>query len=389
MNIVFQNISNFFARPLRRSVGLIFFASGLTYGSWSAMIPFVKAKYGLDDAQLGMLLLSFPLGVMIANPLAAILIRKIGLRQTTFYTFLLSPPSFIILLVLPSVWMLAGCMAFAGLFFSMLNVGMNTCAMAVEQQEKARVMAMCHGLWSFGAMSGSALASTCTGLGMAPVAYISLLAVFVLGLSLVVRPAFNTIRNPDHSAEKGPAFTWPSSILWGLIIISMCTNLTEGSMADWAAVYMREIVKAPAWLVGWGFAAYAFFMASGRFAGDVLLTKFGNRKVLQVGGGIAAVGLLLAVAVPIVPGVLLGFAMVGAGVSLGAPVLYGSAARVPGLAPGVGLATMNTFAMLTFLTGPTIIGFISRASNLRVSLTVVAAAAAFWCWKAGSAIWNE
>jgi hypothetical protein len=280
-------------------------------------------------------------------------------------------------------------MSIAGLFFSMLNVGMNTSAMAVEQQEHARIMAMCHGLWSFGAMSGSALASTCTGLGMLPVVFISLLAALVLGLSLVVRPAFMTIQNPDTGDATGPAFTWPTPLLWGLILISMCTNLTEGSMADWAAVYMREIVQAPAWMVGWGFAAYAFFMASGRFAGDVLLTKFGNRQVLQVGGGVAAAGLLLAITLPVVPGAILGFAMVGAGVSLGAPVLYGSAARVPGLAPGVGLATLNTFAMLTFLTGPTIIGFVSRATNLRVALAVVAGAAVFWCWKAGSAVRDE
>jgi MFS family permease len=385
VNIIFQNLITFFTRPASRAVGLIFSASGLTYGSWAAMIPLLKVKFGLDDAQLGMLLFSFPFGVMVANPLAAVLIQKIGMRQTTFYTLICSAPSFIILLVLPSVWMLAGCMIIAGLFFSMLNMGMNTSAVAVEQHEKRRIMSTCHGLWSFGAMSGSALASTFMGLGVLPVVYIAGMAAFIFIMSWIIRPAYMRIEEPVRHDDGGATFTWPTPLLWGLIILSLCTNLTEGSMADWAGVYMREIVQAPAWLIGWGFASYAFFMAAGRFAGDALLMHFGNRQVLQVGGVLVVSGLLLAILVPVVPGALIGFALVGAGVSSGAPVLYGSSARVPGMAPGAGLATMNTFSMLTFLAGPTIIGFISRATSLRVALAVVAAGALFWVWKAGRA----
>jgi MFS family permease len=189
--------------------------------------------------------------------------------------------------------------------------------------------------------------------------------------------AYAAVHHSGDEEAKKVKFAWPNAALWGLIGLSLCTNLVEGTMADWAAVYMREIVKALPALTGWGFGAYAFWMASGRFAGDALLARYGNGRVLAVGGGLIVVGLLLAVLLPYTWVVLTGFALVGAGVSLGAPILYAAAARVPGMAPGAGLATMNTFAMIGFLGGPAVVGFIAKAWSLPIAFAVVAVAALF------------
>lgn len=386
MSIFLHNLRDFFTHSRSRAIGLIFAVNGSLYGSWSALIPYIKIKFGLDDAQLGLLLFSLPLGITVANPLAALMIRRFGMRRTTIFSLLIVAPCFALPMVMPTVWLVALSLATVGLFFSVLNVGMNTCATTVEHQEKIRIMSTCHGMWSFGAMSGSALAGTVTGLGVLPVAFMLFTGTIGISLGFFLRPVIEGIPEEKTAGEApGAGFSWPNGLLWGIIILSLCTNLAEGTMADWAAVYMREIVEAPVWLSGWGFAAYAFFMASGRLAGDVLLGRHGARKVLQLGGGIVAAGLLLSVLLPTIPGALIGFAMVGAGVSLGAPVLYGSASRAPGMAPGVGLATMNTFAMTGFLAGPACIGFIARATSLPIAFMLVAGVALFWCWKAGRA----
>ena len=59
-------------------------------------------------------------------------------------------------------------------------------------------------------------------------------------------------------------------------------------MADWSAVFMRDVVISAEFAVGWGFAAYAFCMAAGRFIGDALIVRFGAQKVLRTGGALAA-----------------------------------------------------------------------------------------------------
>ena len=383
---LFRSLSNFFKHTRSRAVGLIFSTDGLLYGSWSALIPYIKTKFGLDAAELGMLLFCLPLGVTVANLLGAWLIRTYGMRQTTILSLFITAPCFLLPIVAPTVFLLAVSLFLCGLFFSILNVAMNTCATAIENGESIRILSTCHGMWSLGAMTGSALGGMITGWGISAPMYMSVAVAVILLVGIGVR---NTILSiPEEKIEKqgeSAAFIWPTRLLWGLIALSLCTNLAEGTMADWAAVYIRDVVRAAPWLTGYGFAAYAFWMATGRFTGDELIHRYGSRRALQVGGAVVAAGFLLAIILPYTFTTLLGFALVGAGVSLGAPVLYGSASRVPGLAPGVGLATMNTFAMAGFLAGPAFLGFLAKALGLREAFLLVAVVSLFWCLKAGRA----
>ena len=77
-----------------------------------------------------------------------------------------------------------------------------------------------------------------------------------------------------------------------------------------------------------------------------------------------------------------GFALVGAGVSCGAPILYASAARVPDMPKGSGLALMNTFTMGGFLFGPVLIGFISKAFSLPIAFGFIASLGIIWVFQA-------
>ncbi|MEZ4902688.1 MAG: hypothetical protein R2822_13530 [Spirosomataceae bacterium] len=77
---------------------------------------------------------------------------------------------------------------------------------------------------------------------------------------------------------------------------------------------------------------------------------------------------------------IIGFGLVGAGVSCGAPILYGSAARTPGMAQGAGLATMNTFSLIGFMAGPALIGLLSTTYSLSLAIGLVAFLALFWAF---------
>ncbi|MCB0528759.1 MAG: hypothetical protein KDC65_09815, partial [Saprospiraceae bacterium] len=82
--------------------------------------------------------------------------------------------------------------------------------------------------------------------------------------------------------------------------------------------------------------------------------------------------LLVAIMAPAPVVGIAGFLLLGAGVALGAPILFNAAARVPGLAPGAGLATYATFSFIGFLAGPPLIGFIGESYGLRAGFAIVA-----------------
>ncbi len=383
------NISAFLTQPAVRATGIVFAGSGMLFGTWATSIPWVKSEFGLDEAQLGLLLLAPPAGVVVANLLAVPLLAHLGAARSTTLMLMAAAWALVIPMWLPQIWQTAMALVCMGGCMAVLNVAMNTCATLQEQHTRQRILATCHGLWSAGAMVGSALAGMALGLRVTPPAYACLLAVGICAMALATQGALR--ETPDYQAQlvsvqKGLSrkTAFPSG-LWILILLSLCTNLTEGSMSDWAAVYMRRQLGAGDVLSALGFSVYACFMAAGRFMGDPLIARLGTGQALRAGGISAFVGMGTVIFAPNPYVALPGFALVGAGVSIGAPVLYGAAARMPGMAPGAGLAIMNTFAMMAFLAGPALIGFIAKAANLRLAFGLVALMIGVWIAKANRA----
>ena len=386
---MFSHLSHFFKNTLSRTIGSIFVGEGFLFGTWAAFIPIIKYKFGLDDAQLGLVLLSLPAGITITNPLSVLVMHRLGIVNATIGCLICATLLFILPVAAASVpWLCVGLFV-AGAAFSATNVAMNTGATMMESHQKTRIMSTCHGLWSFGAMLGSAIGGISFGWGIIPVLHFAIVALFIVLLAIRAKQPMDILTSYEqidkkHENATDRKFMMPSAALWAIIIISLCVNLTEGTLADWAGVYMRDVVHATIQMSGWGFAAYAFFMAGGRFIGDAILNKYGDKQVLMVGGLICTLGFTISVVFPIFPMVLLGFALIGAGVSLGAPILYAAASRVPGMAPGAGLATMNTFAMVGFLGGPAVIGFLAKIWSLGFAFSVVAGVGLFWTWRARS-----
>ncbi len=375
---MFKHLSTFFFHRQSLAVAMVFTAMGILFGSWATLIPFVKQKYALDDAQLGLLLLCLPLGAAGMNPFTTILIKRFGMRNTTLAGLVFMSVLYAMPVSMNYLPLVAISLFLVGLSISTTNVAMNTCVTSLEHQYSINIMSTCHGMFSAGLMFGSILASFTQGLKIPPPYYMWLLAASLISLVLFIRPTVISIHEEKIEKSEGAKFVFPKGALLLMILISLCTNITEGTMADWTAVYMRDVVQTQDYFIGWGLAGYSFCMSVGRFAGDALIPRYGGNAVLRVGGIIAICGLILAILLPYTITAILGFAMVGAGVSCGAPILYGSSARIPGMAKGAGLATMNTFSMAGFLAGPVVVGFVSKSISLPFAFALIASLVLIW-----------
>ena len=377
---MFSHISkDFFGNKQSFAIGLAFITMGLLFGTWATFIPFVKHKFELDDAQLGLLLLSLPFGALTMNPIAALLIRKNGMQKSTIlgWSFLLF--GYLLILNAPKLFFLALFLFLTGAAISITNVSMNTCVGAIEHLQKIKIMSTCHGMFSLGLMLGSLVSSIFSGLGVIPGLYMAIVCIIMLIGLLYARKT--VLQLPDETvAEHSPKrkFKMPTGSFLLMIIISLCVNITEGSMADWTAVYMREVVITSPFYQGWGLTGYSLFMALGRLLGDKIIPIYGANKILFFGGILSFIGISVAIFLPFTFSSILGFSIVGAGVSCCAPILYASASRVPNMAKGSGLAIMNTFAMGGFLFGPVLIGFISNAYSLQIAFGVIALLGLVW-----------
>lgn len=144
-------------------------------------------------------------------------------------------------------------------------------------------------------------------------------------------------------------------------------------MADWSAVYLQRVLETGPGVAAGGYAVFSLTMAAGRLSGDWLADRLGATAIVRYGSVIAAAGLALAATVRWVPVTLLGFACVGAGLSVIVPLLFSMAGRMPGVAPGVSIAAVTTLGYLGFMAGPPVIGVVAGLSSLPLAFVLVMA----------------
>jgi MFS family permease len=357
-------------RQNRIAVSAYFFLAGLCFSSWASRIPNIQQHLHLDNASLGGVLLGLPVGLLTSLPLAGWLVARFGSRPIAISAAILYASTLPTLGLVNAAWQLVACLFFFGMFGNMLNISINTQAIGTETLYGRTIMASYHGLWSLAGFSGASIGTAFISLGWLP--WQHFLVVTALAYIIVISISGRLIAVDAGSDENRPIFARPDRSLINLGIIAFCSMICEGAMFDWSNVYFQRVILPPKALAGLGLTAFMSTMASGRFLGDWLTTKWGIRRILQISGTLTATGLVISIAFPWLIPATVGFLFVGAGVSSVVPLVYSAAGKSRVLSPGVALAAVSTIGYLGFLFGPPFIGFIAQAFNLRVSLGLIA-----------------
>jgi len=355
-----------------RLIMLVFFLQPIAFGSWLPRIPDIQHALGLGPAGLALTLLGLPVGTLITLPFAGRLAAKIGARATIFHGFF----AFSIAVSLPG-WsvhpaMLFIALALVGSAMSTLELGMNVKADQVEKAGTKLIMSTCHGFWSLGIMAGSVIGSAIALTGLAPGWAIMLVAIIVLPIAILITLRLPDIE-PEHvaSANGKGGITMPSMALLGICLFVFGITMTEGAIADWSAVFLRDVFAAPTAQAGVGYSFFALLVATGRFAGDRLKARYGAVNLARACGVLSVLGIAVVASAPSTLIAFIGFGLVGIGVSVGFPLAVTAAASLTDRPASANVATLSFIALLGFLVGPPMIGFVAQLTGIRIGLSML------------------
>ncbi|MEW9570689.1 MFS transporter [Rhodanobacter sp. Si-c] len=355
----------------RRSTRLIFLVSGIGMSAWAPMVPYAKARLGLDDARLGFVLLAFGGASMLSMPFVGWLAHRLGNRNLIVAAGLLLCLALPVLAWVDSVAALVATLFYFGVMLGTVDVAMNAHAVDVERWDGGRLMSGFHGLFSLGGLVGAVVMSGLLALGAPLIVAATLIAVLLLGVVWWLRGGLLDDA-PRSGGEPRPALRMPHALVWLLGLLCFVSFLAEGAMLDWSAVFMRDFRGVAASAAGFGYACFSVAMATGRFAGDRMVGRHGPGRTVRVGACLAAAGFIVVAAVPNAVAALAGFVLIGLGASNIVPVLFSAAGRLPGTPPAVAIATATTLGYLGLLLGPALIGFVAHASSLPLAFGGVA-----------------
>ena len=356
--------------PIFQVMG-IFFIQPVVLGVWLALIPKVQSGLNLDTSQLALGLMGTPAGMLMTLPFAGKMANTFGIRKILYIGFPVYFFSITLIGQAGGLYSLLLVLFLVGVCGSLLTLALNVHASRVEKHTRRVIMNRCHGFWSLGIMAGSFLGSVLESESTVwLILIICASASFPLALLLCLGlPSYENV----NSAEMSPALviTQFPAILIGICFFTFGISMTEGAMANWASVYVKEMLGSEAQGTGYGFGLFAAFVAFGRFFGDSLKIKLGTIKVARIFVNISILGLIFLVIANDLWLALAGFALIGLGVSVGFPLAVTAAASIDDKREASYVAFLSLIALIGFLVGPPIIGFLANTTSIKTGLTML------------------
>ncbi|GAA3730018.1 MFS transporter [Streptomyces tremellae] len=361
-------------RQARIALAVVFCAHGAVTGSFATRVPWIQEHTGIGAGELG-LALAFPaLGSLLAMPLAGRVAHRLGARAAlrvllAAWTLSLALPS-----LAPNLGTLCAALFVYGASSGMSDVVMNGIGVATEDRAGRSIMSGLHGMWSAGALVGSASGALAANLGADARVQHELAAAALTATGLAACHWVLDVRSAPE-AEAPPRFALPprSALLIGLV--GFCAVFGEGASLDWSAVYLRDVLGASAGPAAASTTAFTLTMAVTRIAGDRLVDRFGPVRTVRAGGACATAGGLLVVLAPVPALAMAGFALLGVGVAVVVPLAFAAAGR-SGPHPNQAIAGVATITYTSGLVAPSVIGGVAHASSLQASFALVTVCAA-------------
>src|SRR5919106_1461266 len=355
------------AMSARTAVTTVFFLNGAVFSSWYARLPAIQEDIGLGPGALGVALLGAPAGLLAAQPLVGAFVARRGSRAVVAASPLYMPAVVLPALAFDTVSLFVA-VTVVGAVNGTLDIAMNAQGLAVERSGTQRIFNSLHASFSFGALAGAALAGAVAALGVAPLPH--LVGVALVGGAAAFAVAPHLLADKGAADPHAPMLARPSGRLAALGVIAFCALLAEGAVFDWSGIYLATEAVAPAGIAPLGLAAFSLSMGVGRLAADPATERAGSPRVAAGGAASAAFGLGLALALATPAGAVLGFAVMGLGLSAVFPLaLRASGLEGPSAAPG--LAAVSTVGYAGFLLRPPVIGLLAEATGLRGALLLV------------------
>lgn len=354
----------------RAAVGAAYLTQGLVFISLTTRLPAIARKWDLGEVGLSLVLLLVLVMAGVGSVVAEQLAKRrdsAALLRTGLLVIAVTVP---VLALAPTYAVFLAGIGGYGLGLGMVDATTNMQGTALEHRYDRPLLPSFYGTWTLGGVIGSAITLATAHWPWWTVVFLALIPLGV---------AFAPFLRRDHGVvDLGPvAIPWRPIIMVGIGMLLF--YMVDTAAATWGPTYLDSTLSSPHSLVA--LASFPYLVASGlvRLVGDGLVARFGPRPVLAIGAVVSAASLAIVVTAATWQVAVVGFALLGAGASVIAPLSFSAAARIAGgsdVDPATRHARVDTvigrfnqFNYLGALLGAVLTGLVG-AGNLRIGFAV-------------------
>jgi MFS family permease len=348
-----------------------FAAVGLYWGAFAALVPDIKPQVGLSDGGFGLAMLVAAMGAVVAMWLAPWVQARLGPRDLSVMGVVMAAAFLLPGMTTGGVTFALAMMA-GGMTSGTLDVAMNARLAQLEEQSRRSLMNLNHGFYSI----SYALSALATGLareaGWSPMMVFSALAIPTL--LLCVQMARAPVHDTPQPADAPPSAPLSLMLLVPLGLIVMLAFMAEQGTEGWSALHLERGLGAGAAQGALGPAILGITMAIGRLAGQAVAQRVSEAALIRLAALLGAVGAVTAAWAPGLSVAYLGFALLGLGVSVVAPLALSWTGRlVSSRHKALAISRVAVLGYAGFFIGPPMMGGLSEGFGLAASFSAVGA----------------
>jgi MFS family permease len=360
------------ARRTRVAVSAAFVAQGLGFAALLTHLPAFQDKYDVGDTFVTVILFAVSVLAGGGTALATWLSGKRGSGLALRLSLAVIGVAVAVVAVAPDVPVLVIGFVIYGVGVGGVDAAENMQAVALEHRYGRSILTSFHCSWSAGGIVAALATYLTKGTvdSLTPVLLVA--AAVILGIAAAVGGRLATVTSSAATADEPglqlPTVPWRPVLLLGAAIV--CFYVADSGTTSWSSIYLHDVLHTTKGVAALAYSFYTGASLISRLAGDHVVRRVGAPVVVRGAGLLGAVGLLLVVIAPTAAVAIGGFAVLGLGVGVVAPLSFAAAGELsPGNADAV-VAQVNVFNYVGFVLGGVVVGIFGSSGVLREGFVV-------------------
>lgn len=273
---------------------LAFIGLGLPDSLLGSGWPVMHEELGAPLSAMGLISMIIAAGTVVSSLASDFLTRKLGTGLVTFISVLMTAGAMLAFSFARTYWLLCVLAVPYGLGAGGVDAALNN---YVALYYKSRHMSWLHCFWGVGALISPFIMSYALAGGGGWGAGYSLVSYIQFGLCAVLLASLPLWKKRTSEERAAKALTLPQTLrlqgVFFILIAFFCYSAVEATAMQWASSYFtvhRGLDAETAAMLG---SLFYIGITVGRFVCGFISEKLGDKRLIRIGIGVIAFGILL------------------------------------------------------------------------------------------------
>lgn len=261
--------------------------------------PLIREDYDISYSQLGLILMFFSGGSILATSSSGLLIEKFSLKQVLWAGLLVGGGGLIAISYTTDYYWLILVMFIVGTGLGVLNISANSLASQIFTTNKGRKMNIFHLFFGVGSFIAPVYAAQLFKLDLAWEATYSwgiilLVAIFLFSLSC----KFPAEDSEDDSSDIAVTELLTDTRVILFVVMFLCHVGTELGISSWLGVYLDDVYNKSKVEISFYLSTFFALFTIGRLLASIIVERIGYLRLVMFSSAGALVSIVLGLVGP-------------------------------------------------------------------------------------------